>query len=150
MLFSTSMKDQIVSLCRERDKLSYIKAENKTEMGYVAHLTRLAQLLVQIGDKNELIGEQLDEDAEWKSFEADYLRPRLELRTGNLCRQNHIEKQRESRFKSMFDDDEDDGDTPLDMFQRNDDYGGGLDDQRTNQDEMDQLMKPCLDFDDDD
>ena len=50
----------------------------------------------------------------------------------------------------MFDDDDNDYDTPLDMFQRNDDYGGGLEDQRTNQEEMDQLMKPCLDFDDDD
>ena len=50
----------------------------------------------------------------------------------------------------MFDDDEDEGDTPVDMFIRNSDYGGGLDEQRTNQDEMDQLMKPCLDFDDDD
>ena len=30
----------------------------------------------------------------------------------------------------MFDDDEDDGDgdTPINMYQRNDDYGGGLDD----------------------
>lgn len=52
----------------------------------------------------------------------------------------------------MFDDDDDEGDTPVEgsMFRRKDDYGGGLDDQRTNQDEMDQLMKPCLDFDDDD
>ena len=51
----------------------------------------------------------------------------------------------------MFDDDDDEGDAPIDNpdFRRKDDYGGGLDDQRTNQDEMDQLMKPCLDFDDD-
>ena len=150
MLFSTSLTEQIVSLCKDRDKLSYNKATNKTEMGYVAHLTRLAQLLVQIGEKNELIGEQLEEDTEWKSFESGYLQPRIEVRTGNLCRQNQFEKQKESRFKSMFDDDEDDGDTPANMFHRKDDYGGNLDDQRTNQDEMDQLMKPCLDFDDDD
>ena len=51
---------------------------------------------------------------------------------------------------SMFDDDEDCEETPINMFSRADDYGGGLEDQRTNQDEMDQLMKPCLDFDDND
>ena len=144
------MTEQIVSLCKGRDKLSYNKAQNKTEMGYVAHLTQLAHLIVQIGAKNEIIGEQLEEDSEWKSFESEYLQPRIEVRTGNLCRQIQFEKQKESRFKSMFDDDEDEGDTPVDMFIRNSDYGGGLDDQRTNQDEMDQLMKPCLDFDDDD
>lgn len=42
----------------------------------------------------------------------------------------------------MFDDDEDDGDTPVDIFSR--------DNQRTNQEEMDRLMQPCLDYDDDD
>ena len=42
----------------------------------------------------------------------------------------------------MFDDDEDDGDTPVDMF--------GRDAPRTNQEEMDRLMKPCLDYDDND
>ena len=86
MLFSTPLTEQIVSLCKDRDKLSYNKATNKTEMGYVAHLTRLAQLLVQIGEKNELIGEQLEENTEWKSFESGYLQPRIEVRTGNLCR----------------------------------------------------------------
>ena len=29
---------------------------------------------------------------------------------------------------SMFDDDEDEGDTPVDMFSRTDDYGGHLED----------------------
>ena len=48
------------------------------------------------------------------------------------------------------DDDEDEADQPLNMFSRNDDYGGGLEDQRTNQDEMDRLLQPVLDFDDND
>lgn len=50
----------------------------------------------------------------------------------------------------MFDDDEDEGEAPINnnRFGRTDDYGGGLEDQRTNQAEMDQLMQPCLDFDD--
>ena len=53
-------------------------------------------------------------------------------------------------FKSD-DDDEDDIEPlrPL-KFNRPDDYGGDIDDQRTNQADMDRLMKPCLDFEDDD
>ena len=90
ILFSTPLTEQIISLCKGRDKLSYNNVTNKTEMGYVAHLTRLAQLLVQIGEKNELIGEQLEEDTEWKAFESEVLRPRIEVRTGNLCRQNQF------------------------------------------------------------
>lgn len=52
----------------------------------------------------------------------------------------------------MFDDedDDDDGDQPVNMFSRDDDYGGGFEDQRTNQDEMDRLLQPILDFDDND
>ena len=61
-------------------------------MGYVAHLTQLGQLLQQIGQKNELIGEQLDEDTEWKSFASEYLAPRLEIRSGSLCSGNQFEK----------------------------------------------------------
>ena len=49
-------------------------------------------------------------------------------------------------------DDEDDDIEPLKplQFNRPDDYGGDIDDQRTNQADMDRLMQPCLDFDDDD
>lgn len=46
-------------------------------MGYVAHLTKLAHLLLQIGAKNELINEQLQDDADWKQFETDYLQARI-------------------------------------------------------------------------
>lgn len=53
----------------------------------------------------------------------------------------------------MFDEEYYEGDALIEFdnpeFRIKEDYGGGLDDQRTNQDEMDQLMKPCLDFDDD-
>ena len=105
-------------------------------MGYVAHLGRLGQLLLQIGDKNDLIKEQLQENEEWAQFERDYLRPRIETRSGRLCKGKQFEKQKESRFLSMFDDDEDEADQQVDIFNRADDYGG-LDDQRTNQEEMD-------------
>lgn len=47
----------------------------------------------------------------------------------------------------------DGGDSPERLkelnFKRPDDYGGDLDDQRTNQADMDMLMTPQLDFDDD-
>ena len=51
----------------------------------------------------------------------------------------------------MFDDDDDDEpDKPVDLNNKDDDYSGGFEDQRTNQVDMDNLMKPCLDFDDND
>ena len=137
-------------MCTKHDKLSYEKTTQKTEMGYVAHLGRLAQIILQIGDKNDMIREQLDDMEEWKNFEESSLRARIELRTGSLCRGKKFEKQKESRFLSMFDDDNDEADNPIDSFGREDDYGGGFEDQRTNQDEMDQLLQPCLDYDDND
>lgn len=97
-----------MEMCQQRENLSFVKTNNKVEMGYVAHLGRLAQLLQQIGEKNEIIREQLDENSEWSNFESSYLRPRIEKRAGNLCRGQ--QKKKESRFLSMFDDDEDDGD----------------------------------------
>jgi hypothetical protein len=84
-------------------------------------------------------------------FASTYLKPRVELRTGNLCKGKAFGKKAKSRFSGMFDDDDDDeGDQPIDMFNRDDDYGGGFEDQRTNQTDMDNLMKPCLIFNDDD
>jgi len=51
----------------------------------------------------------------------------------------------------MFDDDDDDEpDKPVDLNNKDEDYSGGFEDQRTNQVDMDNLMKPCLDFDDND
>lgn len=125
-----------------------------------------------------MIGEQLADDADWMAFARDCLERRLAVRQGSLCREKQFEKQKQSRFLSMFDDDEDEeedhgyekerteeaqasattikdepGNSAAiitgDIFGRSDDYGGGLADQRTNQAEMDQLMKPCLDFSDD-
>jgi len=46
----------------------------------------------------------------------------------------------------MFDEDGEGAESAAPIFNRNDDYGGR---QRTNQREMDELMKPCLDYDDD-
>lgn len=109
-------------------------------MGYVAHLGRLAELILQIGEKNDMIREQLDDNQEWVAFERENLRPRIEKRSGSLCKGKEYEKKKESRFLSMFDDDDDEPDQNLDIFgDRDDDYGGGLGSggQRTNQAEMD-------------
>ena len=72
--------------------------------------------------------EQLEDDSQWKDFQDNFLKERLELRSGKLCRGKQFEKQKESRFLSMFDDDEDDGDDKIEevMHRRDDDYGGGL------------------------
>ena len=69
LLFSTPLTDLIIEMCSKHDKLCYEKTSQKTEMGYVAHLSRLAQLILQIGDKNEIIREQLDELEDWSKFE---------------------------------------------------------------------------------
>ena len=53
-------------------------------------------------------------------------------------------------FDDAQEDDEDEADQAVNIFSRSDDYGGGLEDQRTNQDEMDRLLQPVLDFDDND
>lgn len=57
LLFSTSLTDLIIEMCSKHNKLSYEKTSQTTEMGYVAHLSRLAQLILQIGEKNEIIRE---------------------------------------------------------------------------------------------
>ena len=61
-------------------------------MGYVAHLGKLGELLLQIADKNDIIREQLNENDDWINFEKLYLRPRIEKRTGSLCRGKAFEK----------------------------------------------------------
>ena len=38
---------------------------------------------------------------------TSYLKPREELRSGNLCRGEQFEKKEKSRFLNMFDDDDD-------------------------------------------
>ena len=57
-------------------------------MGYVAHLSTLAEIIVQIAEKNELIREQLDESSEWLDYEKTVLMPRVIARRGTLCREN--------------------------------------------------------------
>lgn len=76
----------IVQLCEHKGSLNFPNTSNRTEIGYVAHLTRIATLLQQIADKNDLIKEQFEENQDWSDFVLTYLKPRLELRTGSLCR----------------------------------------------------------------
>ena len=71
-----------------------------------------------------MVKEQLEE--EWIEFDKSYLTPRIEKREGKLCRGKQFEKQKESRFLSMFDDDDDDGDQPVDIFSRDNDYGSSV------------------------
>ena len=90
-----------------KDKLSFEKTSNKIERGHIAHLGRLAHLIHQVSEKNDVIQESLQETESWKTFTESYLKPRIELRTGSLCRGKQFEKKEKSRFASMFDDDED-------------------------------------------
>jgi len=91
-MFSTPLVDVIIDLCQQRGLLSFTKSSNQIEMGYVAHLARLGELLIQVADKNDIIREQLDENSDWVNFEKLYLRPRIEKRTGSLCRGKQYEK----------------------------------------------------------
>ena len=45
MLFSTPLTELIMQMCQKREMLSFTKTVNKVEMGYVAHLTRLAMII---------------------------------------------------------------------------------------------------------
>ena len=55
-------------------------------MGYVAHLTRLAEVIQQVASENDIVREQLDDDENWTNLEKEFLKERLELRSGKLCR----------------------------------------------------------------
>ena len=116
VLFQTSLTETMIKLCQQRDKLAFKSGRKSTEMGYVAHLTRLGQFLLGVCDQNDLVREELAEDQSWTSFVKDCLQPRIELRTGSLCRGKQYEKQSQSRFLSMFDDDNDDGDEQIDVL----------------------------------
>jgi len=78
--------DTIIELCYKRGLLKFQNSSNQIEMGYVAHLGRLAELILSITDKNETMREQLDDSTGWVEFVKLYLRPRIERRSGALCR----------------------------------------------------------------
>ncbi len=127
MIYQTTLVDDIIAMCGERATLSYDLSKNKIEMGYVAHLGHLGHLLLKLADKNEVIREQLEENELWMFFEKTSLKPRIEKREGQLCSQKQFGKQKESRFLSMFDDDEDEGDAPIpDLLGLEGVYGTGL------------------------
>jgi len=105
-LFSTPLTEMIVKLCVKEGKLSYHSTKNQVEMGYVAHLSRLASVITKLVEADEDLREQFSENTEWVDFEKTYLKPREELRSGSLCRGQQFEKKEKSRFISMFDDDE--------------------------------------------
>jgi len=46
MLYQTPLMEEIVKMCDRRGQLSFDKSKNKIEMGYVAHLGRLGELLL--------------------------------------------------------------------------------------------------------
>lgn len=45
VLFSTPLTEMIVKMCFHEDKLSFLATSNKIEMGYVAHLSRIASVI---------------------------------------------------------------------------------------------------------
>lgn len=92
LMFSTSLIDVIVELSRQRGLLTFTASSNKIEMGYVAHLSKLGELLLQVSDKNDIIKEQLNDNSDWVDYEKLYLRPRMEKRNGALCRGKQYEK----------------------------------------------------------
>ena len=75
----TPLVELIIQLCQQRDKLTYAKTANTTEMGYVAHLTRLAQLLMQISDKDDDLGEYLAtaNSGAWNTFLETTMQARI-------------------------------------------------------------------------
>ena len=152
ILFKTEMINVIVNGCMKKHLTEYSNSRNKIEVGYVTHLSRLAKLVSKVSAKNDLTQMGLEgEFPDWAEFESTVLQPRLQVREGELCKDSPKAQKRIS-FGDPNDDDDDLEPEPLRplQFNRPDDYGGNLDDQRTNQAEIDRLMKPCLDFEDDD
>ena len=80
-------------------------------------------MLVEIGEKNSLVQEFLYEHESWKSFEKDFLQPRLQLRKGQLLKSAQ-NKEKDSKFLGMFDDTDfgEDGDEAS-KFARKDEDG---------------------------
>ena len=116
-------------------------------MGYVAHLVRLGGMLVRVGEKNSLVQEFLYEHESWETFEKEFLKPRLELRKGHLLKEP-LGKDKDNGFLGMFDDTDfgDEGDEALEPGKGRKKDEGGL--EKTNQEDMDRLIQPCIDDDD--
>ena len=91
-----------MELCQKQSRLKYTATQNSTEMGYVAHLVRLAEMLVEVGKSNELVKEYLYEQEGWEKFETEFLNPRIEFRKGSLLREN----ENKNGFLDMFEDNE--------------------------------------------
>ena len=109
-------------------------------------------MISQACENNEMTKMGVEaEFPDWVEFQSTVLQPRITLRDGELCRESKQVKKQLSFGTDEGDDDDNDIEPlrPL-QFNRPDDYGGDLDDQRTNQADMDRLMQPCLDFNDDD
>ncbi len=155
MLFKTELINVIVNACMKQNLTEYSGSGNRIEIGYVPHLSRLAKMISKVCGKNEITKSELESEfPDWAEFESTVLQPRIQVREGQLCEDKDDKPKRSFSFGEDNDDDDDDdlNHEPLQplQFNRPDDYGGTLDDQRTNQAEMDRLMKPCLDFEDDD
>ena len=81
------------------------------------------------------------------AFEKEFLKPRLELRKGHLLKEP-LGKDKDNRFLGMFDDTDfgDEGDAAAEFgreWKKSDEDGL----EKTNQEDMDRLIQPCIDDD---
>ena len=77
LMEETPMAELLIHLCSgERDRLRYTVTKSRTEMGYVAHLMRLAQLLTKMCEADESLRATLQRRSSgaWNAFEQTVLK----------------------------------------------------------------------------
>ena len=117
----------IINACSRLNTINFDNTKTQLEMGYVAHLFRLAKLVDQVCSKNEDIKAGIESEfPDWAEFQSTVLGPRLEVREGELCRSEEKKKEKAIELGG-FDDDDDEPERPLSLqFNRPDDYGGDI------------------------
>ena len=80
VLFQTSLVNLIIQLPRDKAKMNYDNNNRQTDMGYMAYLIELGQLLYLVSESNEDVKEFLFENPDWSTFIDTILKPKLVTR----------------------------------------------------------------------
>ena len=87
ILFKTEILNVIMNACSRSHQTTFEKSNNSIEVGFVAHLTRLAKLINQACEANEITKMGVEtEFPDWVEFVSTVLQPRIKVREGELCR----------------------------------------------------------------
>lgn len=166
VLFQTQLVDKITKLVSENAQVKFSKSF-KTEMGYMAFIVELGQMLNDLKTKNEAVRECLEDTDEWDIFVSTSLKKQIEHRKGPLYDDPRCPKadSDEANFMSRLvgnfkprkrstveDPDADEADVNLKLAHHEQNVRGELEaaeeDTQTKQEDMDRLIQPFLSFED--